>query len=475
MENSKAIRLLKRIPTEDLSEFRDFAASPLFNKDAKLLEFVERLLADLPDVPSDSSMIAALFPEESDVPTRRMDRLRNRMVALIRAYVDFRAKRRPEDAWRHQLSRIMEWQDLGETGIAEKEAKSLLVDFEKENGISGLRHWSTFRLRSYVIEKQMFPAPKSADRYQNAYNALFRAQAIERLRILCARVNAYRVRNHPVENWAIAEGEDLLSIDPASGPLVRIYQFCLRLQLDPGSASAYEEFGQELLAQAHTLSRAEAHDLFQYAINHQIRIFNRDQSNQQAAGQLLALYEGQLQNGLLLEEGGISAWNYKNIVSIMGRTGNLEWLRKFMQEYEPQLLDDYMANGANFCRGVLAFYEKNYRETALRMDQVLTDFRNVFWGLEARALLMQAHFERGRYDDVESAYHSARMYARRKGKYQSYNNFYLALYRLSKILAGDRDHLQGNLKKLEEEIQAMDYLPNSIWIRERIDAAQKVE
>lgn len=479
MRNTKVVRLLSNFPESDLSEFRDFVASPVFNKESQLLELLDLLLPLLPDAPPADDLLAKFLGDTTASGQKRLEKLKNGLVGLIGQYIDFRARYRPADQHHHALARAEEWWERNEEKAHQKEIEGLEADLSAPGSRSSFDDWYAFRLASHLItHAPHYDRATRMERLNQAWNSLDSLQKLQKLRYLCVLVNQIRITGNPMPDWVSRElNRAELLCEPAD-PLSVAYSRCLQMQADPHNEARYVEFMQAFEPHAAQIAGEEVRDLYQYAINFQIRAFNRNQSKE-AAATICQLYETRLENGGLLENGAISAWNYKNIVSLMARIGALDWLEDFMDRFESRMNYDYEDNAANFCRGLVAFYRKNYTETALRMENVLVNFRNVFWGLEARALLLQAHFERDRHEDLETVYHRARMYVGRaagtgiSSDHQAgYRNFNRFLYKLSSILTGDRDRQPGKLKKLETDIRQTDFLPNKSWLLEKVAAVQ---
>jgi hypothetical protein len=480
MEQSKAIQMLKRIPEAELDQFRDFAASPIFNKDPILLSMVNLLLADFPKIPTEEALIKDLFPSKAVVSLSRMDRLKNKLVLLIGEYIDFRGRYRVADEDRHVVSRIAELYDRGEQRAFEKETSRLEKQLSSGKQLSVEQFYTRYQLWNLTAETQPVFTGHRADEIRGAFRLLQQYESVASLRLLCAVANLSRIRSQvelPV--WARKAIDALPAIHSDSPPLYLLYRFCLNLQLSPYSQAHYDGFLALLMEHAESLSQKEGHDLFQYAINFQIRRFNQDQNNLEAAREIAFLYQNLLDNGFLYENGQISPWNYKNIATLMGRIGQLDWLEGFMDACEGRIHNDLRENAANFGRGLLAFYRENYLETVRRMDAILTNFRDVFWGLEARALLLQAHYQRGSHDLLEAAYHQARMYTGRAAKdkvgsphEESYRQFFHIVYRLSVAVNGDPGKRPAKLDKLQEKIQGIRFLANSSWLLSKIAEAR---
>jgi hypothetical protein len=479
MRETKVVRLLSNFPPTDLSEFRDFVASPIFNKDTQVLDFVDLLLPHLPDGPDAEILMAKLSAETAGDGQKRLDKLKHRLVVLIWKYIDFRARYRPDDHHQHALARAEELWERNEERAHQKEIEGLETDLSASAERSSFKDWHTFQLAIHLAtHAPHYDRATRTERLNQAWQSLDSLQKLQKLRYLCVFVNQLRITGTAMPDWLQLELEGSASLVSPKDPLSRTYARCLEMQMDPHNEVRYTVFMEAFEPHASGLAAGEARDLYQYAINFQVRRFNRHQ-NVEAAATICRLYETLLEKGVLLENGTISAWNYKNITSLMARIGALDWLQIFLDQYESQLGYDYADNAANFCRGLAAFYHQDFAETTQRMENVLVNFRNVLWGLEARALLLQSHYERNRHEDLETVYHRARMYVGRtagpevSAEHQAgYRNFNRLLYKLSGIVTGDQDKRPGKLTKLERTIRETDFLPNKAWLLVKVRRSQ---
>lgn len=476
MHDTKVVKLLSNFSPADWKRFRDFLASPIFNKETVILDFYELLRVPFPKIPTSEQVLAKLYPGQSPSDAARLNRLKTRLVALIREYVDFQARYREDDRLLHALARCAEWWERGEHQFHRQEIEHLQDALGPDNMLHANRDLLRFQLSSHVIGHAPHYLRKTMlTQMQDAYFSLDAFQRLQKLRFLCFLRHQIRFSSEEIPSWLATEFAAAAQLLDADVPLSQLYFSCFQSLQDPENPALQSAFAQALDKLEPQLAREEARELYQFVINFHIRAFNRHQNNPQTLKDLQELYERLLTRKILLEKGHISDWNYKNIVSVMARGTDLDWLDQFMDEYESRIRFDYAGNAAHFCRGLVAFYRADFRETARRMERVLQSFRSVFWGLEARSLLMQAHFELEDHSGLEATYNSIRMYLERKAKLEvsdayrtSYGNFYRFLYKLDSILTGNRDKQQEKLHKLRARIDATQPLPNKKWLLQKV-------
>ena len=90
MDNSKLIALLRTFSTQELREFKDFIASPFFNKNRDLLLFYSKLRKLAPDFPADKTekevFFKTVFPA-NPYEDKQMHYLMSFLLKLAEQYI----------------------------------------------------------------------------------------------------------------------------------------------------------------------------------------------------------------------------------------------------------------------------------------------------------------------------------------------------------------------------------------------------
>ena len=103
--------------------------------------------------------------------------------------------------------------------------------------------------------------------------------------------------------------------------------------------------------------------------------------------EIFLLYQLQLQQELIIDEGYLSDLHYKNIVTTGIRLQELEWVKQFIEEYREALRPAVRENAYSF--NLASYYHAvgKYDEVlALLQEVAYSDFR---YNLGAKALLLR--------------------------------------------------------------------------------------
>lgn len=181
---------------------------------------------------------------------------------------------------------------------------------------------------------------------------------------------------------------------------IRLYRLIIQSLMEPENESVFEALKKQVPSLLGKLSDAELTDLYQYLLNYCIRRINAGRLIFQE--ELLDVYRSALENGALLSSGKISQWDFKNVVTIALRTGNLAYAREFIHGYKPHLPLSQRTNALAFNLANLHFHEKNYRAAIAQLQKV--DLDDVFYRLDARSILLKAYYE---LDDQDALFYHA--------------------------------------------------------------------
>ncbi|MEM8908603.1 MAG: hypothetical protein AAGD05_12200, partial [Bacteroidota bacterium] len=188
--------------------------------------------------------------------------------------------------------------------------------------------------------------------------------------------------------------------------------------------------------------------------------------------QSFVLYKKQLQKKLLLDEGGfLSQWHYKNIVAIVMRLGEMDWVKAFIETYREQLHPDVVENAYIF--NLAAYYYATQQLEKVQQLLIQVEYKDIRYGLAAKALLLRTYYDLQEYDTLESLVKSFREYLRRnKSIPDGRRRAFLQLLQLTKGLGQLQSRrqfqsprkTQQQLANLRQGIEQAPQLINREWL-----------
>ena len=257
-----------------------------------------------------------------------------------------------------------------------------------------------------------------------------------------------------------------LEVTEASNvPAIEIYR-CIILSYTVEDSGVYFLKLKELIvAHQHLFLLEEVKNMYVFAMNYCINQINFGKS--EYLKEILFLYKQALENDVLLDEGQLSQWDYKNIVTTALRVKDFKWAQSFIQQYKTKLPKEDRKNAFTFNMARYYFAMKNYDEVLHLLQQV--EYSDIFYQLDAKTTLLKTYFELGEWQPLYSLKDSFRVLLQRKrlitpqqkSNYLNLLNFAIRIFRV------DVKDKRG-LSKLKQEIIAANNVADKSWLLEKI-------
>jgi hypothetical protein len=252
-----------------------------------------------------------------------------------------------------------------------------------------------------------------------------------------------------------------LAAEPAYAevPLLQLYSAALNILLYPDENEYFETLKTVLATHGSTVSVLEQRDLYTFLLNYCIRKINLGKTEYYQ--KIFDIYEYVLEKEILLKDGELPAWDYKNIVTLGLRLREFAWIEHFIQYYTPLLPAAFRENALNYNLAKLNFAQKNHTKV-IELLQVVT-YQDIFYNLDSRALLIETYYELGEMTAMEAAMESFRIYLVRETTVsetvrQQFLNFLKCMRRLSNHPTTEE------LQKLEHQINQTDEVADKQWL-----------
>lgn len=250
--------------------------------------------------------------------------------------------------------------------------------------------------------------------------------------------------------------------------LIQVYYALFKLVKSPGEAAHYLGVKKILTAYGHFFEKTEAKEMYTVALNYCVKVMNSGESS--FTGETFHLYKEMLDRSLLITENGIEAWHFKSIATLAINLGDFSWTKDFMDKYARYLSPQFRSNSLFYCKGVLDFHTKDYRNAELHMNEVLQDYNDPFFGLDARAYLLKIYYETGNVTGMDALANSFRLFLRRHqhlstDRLQNYHEFIRFFRRLVALPKGKLSRAE----KLKKEISSSPYHAGREWLLEKLE------
>ena len=479
MEQSRLVKYIKALSAKEREKFHLFVHSPYFNKHDKtvqLLAVIEKWL-ERPSTPLDKpAVFKKLFPKES----YDEQRLHNVMSYLKKLYHNFLSFRHFEDRpFQGQLFTIEAAYESNQFDLMKNRGKLLEKELDRHSCKDVHSYYTSFKLNKVMgYYSGMYEDRSKPTLLQGMVDSLDRYYILEKLRHSCHIMANVMMMNtaykfhflqellaYMKENWAEYENDT---------PIVLYYTIFRSLE-EENNPAHYTRLSQMLANEINNLSKDEQGDLYSFAINYCIRRIN--QGDRDFQRELFQLYKRGLKAGLILDNGILSEWNYKNITALGCSLKEFEWTENFIQTYKEKLLVERQENAYNYNLAHLYYNKKLYNEALSVL--LLVQFTDVKYHLNTTFLLLRTYYALKDTEALLALIETFRIYVMRNKKMtteqkKGYTNFLRFAKKLvllkHQAAAYTRSGLHEKLDNLHTKISNTRNVINKFWLLEECRA-----
>ena len=247
-------------------------------------------------------------------------------------------------------------------------------------------------------------------------------------------------------------------------PAIKLYQYTLLTLTERESETPFYNLKDALEQYYDALPPLEMRALHTLARNYCIRKINGGATG--FVNELFDLYRNALNNKLLLKDGVLAAWTYKNIIAVGLRLKEFEWTEAFAQQYGDHLPPDQRAGLMAFGLAKLHFERQKYGEVITLLNSVEINDQLTF--LDVKVLLLKAFYELNEFNTLESLLDSFKIYLIRKKKLGYHKDNYLNIIKLSKQLINLNPYDKSKREILRERISNTKILSEKKWLLQKL-------
>lgn len=477
------VRLFKQFKSADLKGMQAYLECPLFNKDPNLSLVFDRIQSQL--LPSRTKkVLPGAFVAGTKLNESQLNKSFSALYTHATDYLEMQERRKvPEERYRYLFQAL---ERLGvEDGIREKEYKRALKSLGQGKG-QGEQLLLEFQVRYEMGKhKPLQPRNREDDFLDVNQGLLDQYYLLEKLKYLCATYNLERIYHRErTEHFEQAFYELCRIAEPTMNPVAHAYWLVWQAYL---FAKREEELIARLYAYleeyGHELPQEEGQELYNYLLN--LCMPGVDMGSEFHEGIVDKTYLKLLKSGDLLNEGKLSPFHFKNIVSFRLRLGKMEWVGTFIAKYGPLLANDLGGRLVDFAQAYLDYYRGHKRKAIAGFQAfIIEGNEDVFLAVDARNMIWKSYFDLYQeltleeFEEMERLYDSYRLYVSRNDKISaavkgSRQNFIRIFNKLLALLNKGEESMQ-EYENLLLEVDQLDHFVNKKWLQGAIAQFLKV-
>ena len=475
MYQSKLVEHLRGLPTKDREQFRQFVNSPYFNQHKKTKQLLDIILKKVDGKPqglAKEKVFRKVFP---DKPYDEQQ-LYNVMSYLNKLLYRFMAHEHlQKQRYQEPMLTIEEAYENHQFDIMTNRGKQLKKRLCQDPVHDSEYHFTNYRINHAIgyYSGHYFNRAET-DTFQQMMDELDKFYIVEKLRNCChltansIMMNTsytFRMLDELLQylntHWKAYENEHSIVL----------YHTILMSLRDEKNPRHYQRMKKMLAEDMEHLSEQEGRDLYTFSYNYCILMSNAGYGEYQV--ELFQLYKQGLRQGLLMDKGMISEWNYKNIATLGAKLKEFEWTERFLQEYRDKLPPHRRENAYNYNLGNLYYNKGRYNDALSAL--LVVQFTDVKYHLSTTFLLLRTYYALKDTEALLSLIETFRIYVIRNRKMtveqkRGYTNFLrfakkLVLVKHQASTYSKKDYAK-ELEELKGKIDNTENVINRYWLLE---------
>lgn len=469
MYKSKLIRLYKTLDDAEIRQFKKWVKSPIHNKHKDVQLLFDYLFSrqGLSAVTTHRERVFQfLYPNEK----MNMVRLRHVMSFATDVLEEFiRYIEHVSDEKNKEMLLLRGFRKRNLKKDAEKQEQQVLKILEKEKA----KNEDYYRLK-YQLELELFRLKTVGNQPTsvNLQEVLDNSSLVFVLSILRYACKSITHQNLFKTKYDIPFLEPILTaIENGSYRTINInsiqlYYACYMALTEPDVDEHYEELKSYLIRYPDILPPDEFRDVYEVAINYCIKRLNKGHSYY--IEEAFQLYMNGIGNKVLLKNGYLSHFAYKNIVALGLHLEKFEEIKEFIPKGEHLLHPEHRESYVHYNTATLYFATEEY-DKAVRL-LISMEYDDLFMTIGAKLLLLKIYVIEGSFDLLESFLHSFAQFVRRKSTLSSsHKQSFLNTIRLTQKMV--HAFTKKQKEALIDEINATNPLPEKRWLLEQLGGA----
>jgi hypothetical protein len=466
LQNSKLIILLESLKNKERKQFRAYLESPYFNRNELQIRLFDEIDEHYFNLGNRALSKAYLWSRIFGEKPYEDAQLRIMMSDQLKMAEHFLSLQAFDQDANLQQRKLLE--ELNKRSL-HKHFQSSYRKLETRRHKSKNRHAEFYldehllleEQKRFALAQQSFRSKLDEKSFVNP--ALDRYYLSAKLRLSCEILSTQNVVSIPKQEMILVDAliEHVESTDYSDVPSIPVYYSILKLLRAEDDQDWYEKLKTYVDDYGQYFPNAELLEIYTYAINHCIKEANR--GDQAAPQELFNWYKSALEQELLLRNGYLMHWDYKNITAVGLSVKEYDWVRDFIEENRSRLPAAHRKNAYTYNLARFYFRTKDYDKVLQLLQRV--EYEDVFYHIGAKTMLLEIYYELEEMDALFSLFDSFSIFLRRNKVISDlHRTNYLNLIKYLKRLVNTPRSAADKLEGLSDEIQSNPQVLDKSWL-----------
>lgn len=478
MFTNQLIQLLQTFSRKEMTRFNEFAHSPYFNKHKGVRGLLTYLNKIFPNFSETNCHRAALVKEifiEKKITQQELAILFTYSLRLAEQFLSFEQFKKDEHFQKLFLLRQLRHREQYRhyDKISDKFQQALEDSTIKDAMYFNIQFLKAAESDQYYSQLSRHEKDHSIQQKQNNLDHYYLAV---KLRDSCEMLVRSRIMkiDYSTELLDILLKEIHKHPDRyANNPMIVVY-FQLYQMIRDGEQQYYYDALSVIQQNSPFFAKPELQNIYVYLQNFCIEQINKGQ--QQFLNEGFVLYKDQLDKELLMDNNGfLSQWHYKNIVTTGIRLKEMDWTYDFIETYKSRLNPEVSANAYSYNLASY-YYSSDQLEKVLDL-LVKVEYNDIRYNLAAKSLLLRTYYDLEANEALGALTRSFSQYLSRnklipEHRKQAMSNLVRFTNRVFQIKSNldfvSKEKSRKELTKLEKEMAGTTTIINRDWLDQKI-------
>lgn len=468
MEKSRLIQILRTFSKKEVRDLRKWLQSPSHNQRDDVLALCESLVEndrlEKDDALDKEEVFSSVYPG-MPYDDAQMRQVMHFLLKAVEEFLIYEEWNEDPVKARITLARVYRRRQLGK--LFQRTIDSA-KEFQEKQPLRNL----SFLENTYLLEQEQYnylsglkrTVPLNLQEVSDALDINFISTKLRQACLMLAHQTVFKVEYKigllgKVLDFVEQEGH--LDI-----PAIAIYYYSYKALKERDSEPHFQQLKQVLHQYEDMFPESEIRDIYLLAINYCIGRMNA--GVKQYVRETFDLYKRGLEKKILLQDGYVSRFTFRNVVTNGTLLEEFEWTEHFINDFQQYLEEQYRESIVHYSMAKLYFEKKDYDRAMPLLHQV--EYDDILMTLNARTMLMKMYYELDEFNALDSLLESMRMYMRRKKVIGYHKANFRNIIHLTKKLANINPYESKQTQQLQAEIESANPLTEKKWLLAQLES-----
>lgn len=420
MKNTKLINLLNTFSPAEIKKFRDFTASPYFNKNKNVIRLCDEVIKFYPGFVSDKLNEEYLYSRVFGNEKYDYFKLKNIISDLYSLGLEFlKQQSNVYTSFAPDFNMITQLRSRKLWKYHTKFVENYIKKFRKTEIKDGFYLYNEYLLTTEKQLSNVLKKPSSIEMIQEEFNNFHDFTMLNLLKFYALMLHIGKENRSAIELKMFDDVYNYINHErDFPNPTINIYKYVILLSFTK-EIKYYHILKHQFSEQFRSLNFEDAYYAHMYIFGYCMDKFNTD-SDRNFIKECYDLFKHSYQNNMV-SLGVLLYPDYINYVKVFMRYGDKKLSLEFMKTYKNCLPEEQIENCINFCNALILQQEGEFKKALALILKV--NFPLQILKVQVKILQLQLNYELEYYEEArEQSEYFRKSLINEKGLSETYRN-----------------------------------------------------